>query len=96
MLKTEIKNTAQYYQRKQLIVIQVINSMATKCDAYSRGAISLLQNMRCVVDKLHKDCLDCLNLMNVQPPSSTEYENSDDDSVDSSDESIDFDSDDYV
>ncbi len=61
--------------------------MATKCDSYSRGAISLLQNMRCMVDKLHKDCSDCLNL---QPLSSTEYKNSDDDcSVDSSDDSID-------
>ncbi len=87
MLRTEMKNTAHHYKKKkQLIVIQVIDSMATKCDSYSRGAISLLQNMRCMVDKVHKDCLDCLNLMNLQPLSSTEYENSDDDSsVDSSD-----------
>ncbi len=33
MLRTEMKNTAHHYKKKQLIIIQVIDSMATKCDS---------------------------------------------------------------
>ena len=57
MLREESQNTLQYYQPKQQVIAHVLESLGTKCDAYSRGAIELLQKMHSVVSKIHQECL---------------------------------------
>ena len=92
MLREESQNTLQYYQRKQQVIAHVLESLGTKCDAYSRGAIALLHKMHSVVSKIHQECLQAFAMMSVtseRPCTATEEDSNDEYS---SDDSVDLDS----